>query len=88
MTAPDNMATGMIRPDELYTLSAFKKQLGISDATVRSARRAGLRVRYRHRQGFIYGKDWIDYLLSSDEEHQNDSSQNASPVERTTGGRS
>lgn len=56
---------GTITPDELYTLRSFKQRLGITDATLRAARRAGLRVIYRHKQGFIYGRDWIDYILNS-----------------------
>jgi len=65
MASNDDFTVGIITPDVLYTLKAFKKQLGIQDATVRSARRAGLRVTYLHKQGFIYGRDWIDYVLNS-----------------------
>jgi len=57
--------TGVIKPDQLYTLKAFKSRLGIADATLRSARRAGLRVTYLHKQGYIYGRDWIEYVLNS-----------------------
>lgn len=64
MQTPDN--TGVINPDELYTLRAFKQRLGVSDATLRAARRAGLRVTYLHKQGFVYGQDWIDYVLNPD----------------------
>lgn len=39
--------------------------VGITDATLRAARRAGLRVIYRHKQGYIHGRDWIDYILNS-----------------------
>lgn len=63
---------GVINPDELYTLRAFKQRLGISDATLRSARRAGLQVRYLHKQGFVHGKDWIEYVLNSDPRHAGD----------------
>ncbi|MEZ5941159.1 MAG: hypothetical protein R3C18_07195 [Planctomycetaceae bacterium] len=55
---------GVINPDELYTLRAFKRRLGISDATLRAARRAGLKVSYLHKQGFVHGRDWIEYVLS------------------------
>lgn len=88
MAEPKHMVTGVIRQDEIYTLPAFKKQLEVSDATLRAARRAGLRVRYRHRLGFIYGKDWIDYLLSFDDERQGESSDGTSPTEQSDGGRS
>lgn len=56
---------GIINPDELYTLSAFKRRLGIQEATLRSARRAGLRVYYVHKHGYVYGRDWIEYVLKS-----------------------
>ena len=65
MTESGNNGSGVINPDELYTLRAFKKRLNISDATLRMARRAGLRVTYLHKQGFVYGRDWIEYVLNS-----------------------
>lgn len=55
---------GVIEPDHLYTLQAFTQRLGIQAATVRAARRSGLRVYYAHRLAYIYGKDWIDYIRS------------------------
>ena len=58
-------ATGVINPDELYTLDAFKRRLGVRDATLRSARRAGLRVFYVHKHAYVYGRDWIEYVLNS-----------------------
>ena len=53
---------GVINPDELYTLNAFTRRLGITAATLRSARRAGLKVYYVHKHGYIHGRDWIDYV--------------------------
>ncbi len=61
---PTNDASiGVIRPDELYTLTEIKQRLGVKAATLRAARRAGLRVYYVHRNGYVYGRDWIDYVL-------------------------
>lgn len=57
---------GVINPEELYTLEALKRRLGIRDATLRSARRAGLPVYYKHGRGFIQGRDWIAYVCSPD----------------------
>ena len=65
MTTSDDFTSGVINPDELYTLKAFTRRLGIREATLRSARRAGLRVYYVHKHAYIYGRDWIDYVLSS-----------------------
>jgi hypothetical protein len=56
---------GVIRPDELYTIEELKQRLGITNSTLRAARRAGLRVRYKHRLAFVHGSDWIDYVLLS-----------------------
>jgi hypothetical protein len=66
MSTTNESTIGVINPDELYTLRAFKKRLGISDATLRSARRQGLQVRYLHKQGYVHGRDWIQYVLNSD----------------------
>lgn len=60
-------AAGVVNPDELYTLDAFKRRLGIREATLRSARRAGLRVFYVHKQGYVHGRDWIEYVLASED---------------------
>jgi hypothetical protein len=65
MTTGDDFSSGVITPDELYTLKAFTQRLGIRDATLRSARRAGLRVYYVHKHAYVYGRDWIEYVLSS-----------------------
>jgi hypothetical protein len=56
---------GIINPDELYTLQAFMRRLGIRPATLRSARRLGLRVLYVHKHAYVYGRDWIEYVLRS-----------------------
>ena len=56
-------ATGVIKHDELYTLKAFARRLGIKASTLRSARRAGLKVYYVHKHAYVYGRDWIDYVL-------------------------
>ena len=77
MATGDDSATGVINPDELYTLKAFARRLGIRDATVRSARRAGLRVYYVHKHAYIYGRDWIEYVLASKERHSGKSASDA-----------
>ena len=60
----DNSQAGIIDPAQLYTITAFKKRLGIKDATLRAARRAGLHVHYKHKQAYILGEDWISYVIS------------------------
>ncbi len=56
---------GVVRPEELYTLNELKLRLGITSATFRSARRGELRVYYRHKHAYVYGRDWIEYVLMS-----------------------
>jgi hypothetical protein len=68
---------GVISPEELYTLDAFKRRLGIRGATLRAARRAGLRVYYIHKQGYVYGRDWIDYVLRSRRREEEESARDA-----------
>lgn len=66
MNQPHDALSGVINPTELYTLRTFSERLGVKAATLRSARRAGLKVYYVHKQAYILGKDWIDYVTSSD----------------------
>lgn len=73
MANGDDLTTGVINPEELYTLKAFTRRLGIREATVRSARRAGLRVYYVHKHAYVYGRDWIDYVLKSQDRRNGDS---------------
>ena len=77
MATGNDIATGVINPDELYTLKAFTRRLGIRDATVRSARRAGLRVYYVHKHAYIYGRASIKYVLASKERHSANSASDA-----------
>jgi hypothetical protein len=59
---------GVIRPDELYTLNELKHRLGITNSTLRAARRSGLRVYYKHRHAYVYGRDWIEYVILSQDQ--------------------
>ncbi len=79
MATNENPNIGIIHPDELYTLTAIKQRLGVRDATLRAARRAGLRVYYVHKHAYVYGRDWIEYVLASG--HQNGHTKSASSVD-------
>ncbi len=57
--------SGIVNPDELYSITALKRRLNITDATLRSARRSGLAVHYAHKQAYVLGRDWIDHVLRS-----------------------
>ena len=65
MATGENISTGVITPDELYTLKAFTQRLGIQASTLTSARRAGLQVYYVHKRAYIHGRDWIEYVRNS-----------------------
>lgn len=65
MMTNGSVTTGVINPDELYTIATFKHRLGIQAATLRAARRAGLKVYYVHKHAYVYGRDWIEYVLNS-----------------------
>jgi len=51
-----------IRPDELYPRLLFLQKLNITEATLRSARRKGLRTYRVHGRSYVLGRDWIDYV--------------------------
>ena len=53
---------GVIEPQMLYTLDEVKARTGFGDAAMRTARRAGLRVVYCNKRGFVKGADMIDYI--------------------------
>lgn len=51
----------------MYTLKSFTRRLGIRASTLRSARRAGLKVHYVHKHAYVHGRDWIEYVLHASE---------------------
>ena len=63
--------SGVIRPEELYTLEELKRRVHLGEAALRAARRAGLVVHYKHSRGFVVGSDWINYILSQSERSTN-----------------
>ena len=63
MNPNDESSLGIINPHELYTITALKRRLGITDSSLRAARRKGLKVFYAHKQGFVLGEHWINHVL-------------------------
>lgn len=59
---PEPDRTGEIRADAAYTLDAFTRATGLRRHAMRAARRAGLRVRYVQKRGFVLGRDFLAYL--------------------------
>jgi hypothetical protein len=54
---------GPIDPDRLYPLEVFAKITGLGRAALRTARHAGLVVRYVGGRGWVLGQDWIEYAM-------------------------
>ncbi|QGQ26836.1 hypothetical protein F1728_31020 [Gimesia benthica] len=48
--------------DSCYTLEELMKRTGLKRDAMRTARRKGLRVIYRHNRGYVLGRDWLSYL--------------------------
>jgi hypothetical protein len=57
VTTLEPMEVGQVDP-----LPLFMHLTGLGRHACRAARRAGLRVRYRHGRGFVTGSDWLAYL--------------------------
>lgn len=53
---------GEISIDSSYTLEEFQTRTGLKRDGMRTARRKGLRVIYRHGRGYVLGRDWLAYL--------------------------
>ncbi len=57
-----NLPPGVIRADEVYTVSEFRKRSGLGDFAFRKVRQSGLRIVDVGKKRFILGTDWIKYL--------------------------
>ena len=53
-----------ISPDLLYPLPALQRISGMGEAALRSARRSGLQVRYSGGRCYVYGRHYIEFILS------------------------
>jgi len=53
-----------IQAQAAYTLASFEKLSGLGKAGIRSARRAGLPIRYVGNRPFILGSDWLNWLAT------------------------
>ena len=50
--------------NKAYPLAEFARQTGLNKASLRSARRAGLAIRYVGNRPFLLGSDWLDWLAT------------------------
>ena len=55
---------GAVSVNDIYPLAEFQDLTGLTDSAMRSARRRGLRVRRCGKRAFVWGQDFLDYLLA------------------------
>lgn len=53
---------GPIEPQVLYPLEDFEARSGMGKTALRQARRTGLKVRYVGNRGFIFGRDFLNWV--------------------------
>lgn len=58
----------VIEPSNLYPLATFQKLSGMGRAALRSARRAGLEIKYVGGRAYILGKAFIDFVQANGKE--------------------
>jgi len=59
---PTPRPTGAVRADELIPLAVLRDRLGLGNKGIRTLREAGLPVRRLGRQGFVLGRDVLDFF--------------------------
>ncbi|MCO6454082.1 MAG: hypothetical protein J5I93_02100 [Pirellulaceae bacterium] len=62
---PQKPARGIIRRGEVYPLAEVYRRLGVGAATLREARKRGLKIRRIGRNSFVLGDDVCDYLATT-----------------------
>lgn len=65
---PAIQVTGMIEPHVLYTVEEFRRRTGLRDWALRSARRSGLRIVRRCGRNWIFGADFINWVVAGPEQ--------------------
>lgn len=53
---------GPVEPHVLYPLPDLQARTGLGNAAMRTARRAGLVVKYAGGRGYVLGRDFIEYI--------------------------
>lgn len=66
--SPSDDYPGVISAGELYTLPELKRRLRLNESALRTARRRGLPVYRVNGRGFVFGRDWIDYVKTNGRE--------------------
>ena len=58
----NGIPVGVVDPERLYTLDAFKEAMNLGKAALQRARRRGLKVLYVGNKAYILGADYIQYV--------------------------
>ena len=58
-------APGLVSADCLYTLGEVQRRLKLGQAAMRTARRAGLKVRKIGSRRYVLGRDLLEYVDST-----------------------
>ena len=53
---------GVVSTEAIYSLEALRDRLSVGEAWLRTARAAGLRVRYHGKRAFVLGSDLEEFL--------------------------
>jgi len=67
-----SQSNAAIDPTKVYTLDEFKRISGMGNAAMRSARQHSkhpLKVRKVGNRSFVYGQDFIDFVLATGEDY-------------------
>lgn len=58
---------GIIEADKFYTMPAFRAITGKGRHAINESKKRGLRIRKDGRTPYIYGQDYIEYVLKTDD---------------------
>ena len=62
-----NTSQGVVRRDEVYTLTELKSRLGIGDVALRKARERGLKVSKIGVRKLVHGADVLAFLFEDEQ---------------------
>jgi hypothetical protein len=75
----EELGDGVIRADELYTLSRFRVCMRLTESAVRALRVAGLPVIRFGKRAFVSGRQAIEFLERWGNEHRGKGKGSVSP---------
>jgi len=72
---------GEITPSSLYTIKELRSRCNLGDFVWRQIRHSGLRIRRVGRRQFVYGQDFITFVLQAPETSAADVQTEQKPAE-------